>query len=353
MSGADAPSARILRPATASPDDPAIAEAARLIRAGYPVALPTETVYGLAADAASETAAARVFEAKGRPRFDPLIVHLPAREWLPRAAVVPPELEPLLAKIAERFWPGPLTILLPRAESIPDLVTSGSPLVAVRLPAHPVFRAVAAAADRPLAAPSANRFGRISPTDAEAVLEELGSRIPLVLDCGPTAHGIESTIIEPLRDGSGVVIRRPGPVTAEELRSCCAVADPAALPRSAAVTPGGLESHYAPATPLRLFSGPADLPAETPDERLGVVFWDAPPPGFRAARIERWSESGSLVEAAARLFRLLRGLDHAGLDAILVQSVPETGLGVAINDRLRRAAAKRRRQGARRETGLH
>lgn len=337
MTGRDC-GTRILRPAAAGADDPAIAEAARLIREGWPVALPTETVYGLAADATSPPAAARVFEAKERPRFDPLIVHLPEAGWLERVAKPPPGAAGLVRQLTERFWPGPLTLLLPRAGLIPDLVTSGSPLVAVRLPAHPIFRAVAAAASRPLAAPSANRFGRVSPTDAGAVLEELAGRIPLILDCGPTARGIESTIVEPLADGTGLVLRRPGPVTVEELAVFAPVLPPDSLRTSAGVTPGGLDRHYAPSTPLRLFERAAELPLAAGNR--AVVLWEDPPPGLTAARIERWSATSDLADAAARLFRLLRELDRGGFEEILAQKVPDLGIGRAINDRLRRASAR-------------
>ncbi len=331
---------RRLRPERISAGDAAIAEAADLIRKSYPVALPTETVYGLAADATSETAVARVFEAKERPFFDPLIVHLPSLEWLTEITSPDPTLNKLVAKLTQIFWPGPLTILLPRSDAIPDLVTSGSHLVAVRLPAHPVFRAVALAAGRPLAAPSANRFGRVSPTDADAVIEELNSRIPLVLDWGATQHGIESTIIELLTDGSGIKIRRPGPVTVEELSCFAPVLSDFSNSENQAVTPGQLVSHYAPATQVKLFHRIEELPQPPEGQRLGFILWDPPPPGFSAKRVERWSSTGNLIEAASRLFRLLRSFDHQGFDTIFVQTVPEKGVGAAINDRLRRAAAK-------------
>ena len=191
------------------------AAAVELLRKGEIVALPTETVYGLAADALNPIAVARVFEAKKRPRFDPLIVHLPSREWLERIADVPEHNGQLISKLADRFWPGPFTMVLPKRQIVPEIVTAGLDTVALRISAHPVFSEIIQLFGKPLAAPSANRFGRVSPTTAQHVLDELDARIPLIIDAGPTEHGIESTIIS-VR-GNSIEILRCGPVTAEQL----------------------------------------------------------------------------------------------------------------------------------------
>ena len=193
--------------------------AVELLRKGDLVALPTETVYGLAANALNPIAVAKIFEAKERPRFDPLIVHLPNRDWLGRIVDVPAGDRQLIGKLADKFWPGPLTIVLPKREIVPDIVTAGLDTVAVRLSAHPVFAEIVGELDEPLAAPSANRFGRVSPTTAQHVLDELDGRIPLIVDAGPTEHGIESTIVA-VRDGKIAVLRR-GPITHEQLSRVC------------------------------------------------------------------------------------------------------------------------------------
>lgn len=317
----------------------AVEAAVRCLAAGEPVALPTETVYGLAADATRPEAALKIYEAKERPFFDPLIVHVPDREWLERVTAVGPEEAPLLDALAARFWPGPLTVVLPRRPgAVPDLVASGLPTVAVRMSAHPVFRAVGEACGFPLAAPSANRFGRISPTRAEHVLGELSGRIPLVLDGGETAHGVESTIVA-LRGGR-IEVLRSGPVTREELARFGEVAAPGALARP--VAPGQLKSHYAPRTPLRIAPAGA-VPEPEPGKRCGLLAWRGNGNGDAGTgtgflKTEVLSPSGDLREAAARLFAAMRRLDEAGLDLIIAEPVPETGLGVAIMERLGKAA---------------
>jgi L-threonylcarbamoyladenylate synthase len=327
-------------------DDPsAIERAAVLLAEGAPVALPTETVYGLAADALNAHAAAAIFQAKERPFFDPLIVHVPGREWLDRLAEPPDGQRVLIDRLLDRFWPGPLTLLLPRrAEIVPDLITAGSPQVALRMSAHPVFGAVIRRFGGPLAAPSANRFGRISPTSGPDVREELGGRIPLILDAGPTSHGLESTIVEIGADG-GLSVLRHGPVTLEMLGEFGPVrrAD-AASSAGAAVTPGQLPGHYAPRTPLNLLAEGIGLPLFTAAARLriGLLAFRRDQPRRDegdALCVEYLSESGDLREAAVHLFAALRRLDAAGLDLIFAESVPETGLGAAIMERLRRAAA--------------
>lgn len=288
----------------------AIDEAARVIAAGEPVAVPTETVYGLAADATNGAAVARIYEAKGRPNFNPLIVHVPGIEAARRIATFDPAAEALAA----RHWPGPLTLVLPLKPDagIARLVTAGLATVAIRVPAHPAMRALLDAVGVPLAAPSANASGRISPTRAEHVLASLGGRIALVIDGGPTPRGLESTIV-----GNGRVLR-PGPIDLG-----------LAVPAGAGIeAPGMMASHYAPSRPLRL--GAVDA---APDEWLigfGPVAGD-----------ESLSEAGDLVEAAANLFAALHRADSGPRPRIAVAPVPDTGLGMAINDRLRRAAAPR------------
>ncbi len=290
----------------------ALAEAARLIRAGQPVAVPTETVYGLAADATNGEAVARIYEAKGRPRFNPLIVHV---SDVDQAAEYVEFGEEALA-LATQYWPGPLTLVLPlrAGTKIAALVTAGLDTLAVRAPAHPAMRALIQAVGGPLAAPSANASGRISPTRAEHVLASLGGRIPLIVDAGPTAHGLESTIVSAGTDGLRLL--RPGPIDlglglegAERIEA-----------------PGQLASHYAPGKPVRL-----DALEAGPDEWLigfGGVVGNA-----------TLSASGDLVEAAARLFELLHRAQAAVPPRIAVAPIPNQGLGAAINDRLRRAAA--------------
>ena len=290
----------------------AIAEATRLIAAGQPVAVPTETVYGLAADATNGEAVARIYEAKGRPSFNPLIVHV---KDLDQAAEIA-EFGNQARTLAARYWPGPLTLVLPLRDGAPiaSLVTAGLPSVAIRSPAHPAMQALLAATGRPLAAPSANASGRISPTRAAHVLESLGGRIPLIVDGGATAHGLESTIVA-LTDGPPRLLR-PGPI---DLGLDAARGGPIEAP-------GQLSSHYAPAKPLRLDATSAE--AEEWLIGFGPVAGDA-----------TLSASGDLVEAAANLFERLHEAEACAAPKIAVAPVPATGLGAAINDRLRRAAA--------------
>jgi len=326
----------------------AVREAVALLKAGEVVGLPTETVYGLAADALNPEAVAKVFSTKHRPAFDPLIVHIGSRTDLVKVAVVPDDIAADVAKLADAFWPGPLTLILPRHPDVPDLVTSGLPTVAVRQSAHPVFRAINKALGRPIAAPSANRFGRISPTSSAAVIEELGGRIPLVVDGGACNQGLESTIIaiEP-RDGKKPIFRlhRAGPVTKEELQKFGKVerVKPASGGGQAPQAPGQLDAHYAPATPLRLLEKPGDFTPE-PGKKYGLLSYRGDESSAYLglcewAAVESLSPgSGKLAEAAIRLFFAMRNLDAAGLDEIIAEPVSETGLGVAIMDRLRRAS---------------
>jgi len=295
-------------------DEAALAEAAALILAGQPVAVPTETVYGLAADATDGEAVARIYAAKGRPSFNPLIVHVPDLA----AAAALGEFDGPARELAERHWPGPLTLVVPLRAGAPvaSLVTAGLPTVALRVPAHPAMQALLMATATPLAAPSANRSGRISPTRAEHVLASLAGRIPLILDAGPTERGLESTIVAV---GGGLRLLRPGPIDI-----------PGAVPAGAGAieAPGMLGSHYAPTRPVRLHAG---------ERRAGE--WLI---GFGAVGgDDNLSPSGNLEEAAANLFAALHRADAQPVRGIAVAAVPDHGLGQAINDRLRRAAADR------------
>ena len=325
----------------------AVREACALLREGEIVALPTETVYGLAADALNPAAVAKVFAAKDRPSFDPLIVHIASRGDLKQVAVVPEDIAEAVGKLTAAFWPGPLTLILPKHPDIPDLVTSGLPTVAVRQSAHPVFRAINKQLDRPIAAPSANRFGRISPTSAAAVMKELGGRIPLIVDAGACGEGLESTIISlEARAGKKPVfhLHRAGPVTKEQLQEFGKVEKVKTPPGERPHAPSQLPSHYAPLTPLVLLENPADF-KPAPGKKYGLLSYrgedDNPYVTMHEwERIEALSPgSGKLAEAAIRLFFVMRLLDEAGLDAIIAEPVSETGLGVAIMDRLRRASA--------------
>lgn len=305
-----------------------------LLSGGFPVALPTETVYGLAACATNPDAVLRVFSVKERPKFDPLIVHLHDVSWLDRIAEIPRKDRALVERLTGKFWPGPLTIVLPKKDVIPDIVTGGLPTVAVRISAHPIFHEIVSAFGKPLAAPSANRFGRISPTTAQHVLEELGGKIHLVVDAGPTVHGVESTVIS-LREDR-VWILRNGPVTAEDLRpfsESVSVADRTALPNA----PGQLKSHYAPKTPLRLLQ-PDAIPRPRKGKKTALLAWCSDEGARTFEAVEILSRVGDLREAAASLFAKMRRLDAAGVDEILAEYVPDEGLGRAINDRLRKAS---------------
>lgn len=327
---------------------PAVREACGLLRAGEIVALPTETVYGLAADAFQPEAVAKVFAAKERPAFDPLIVHIGSRRDLARVALVPEDISETVNQLATEFWPGPLTMILPKHPDVPDLVTSGLPTVAVRQSAHPVFRAINKELGNPIAAPSANRFGRISPTSASAVIKELDGRIPMVVDGGACSEGLESTIlsIEP-RDGKKPIFRlhRAGPITKEQLQKFGKVEKVKERAGELPHAPGQLPSHYAPVTPLRIVEDPRDFRPEE-GKRYGLLCYRGGDDDAYVRRHE-WDAvealspgSGKLAEAAIRLFFAMRQLDEAGLDEIIAEPVSETGLGVAIMDRLRRASVR-------------
>lgn len=305
----------------------AIAEAAALIRAGQPVAVPTETVYGLAADATDPAAVARIYAAKGRPNFNPLIVHVPDLGAARRIA----DFDADALALALALWPGPLTLVLPLRKNagIASLVTAGLATVAVRVPAHRAIRALLAETGVPLATPSANASGGISPTRSGHVVASLGGRIPLVIDDGATAAGLESTIV------LGRAILRPGPVTADDIAAlfACESGGPEVahgspgLPsrQGTIVSPGQLDSHYAPSKPLRL-----NAAHRRGDEYLiGFGSIDG---------IENLSASANLTEAAANLFDALHRADAGAAASIAVAPIPFEGIGAAINDRLKRAA---------------
>src|SRR5438270_3011064 len=315
----------------ASESKTAVGRAVELLRQGEIVALPTETVYGLAGDALNPIAVAKIFEAKGRPRFDPLIVHLPERDWLEKIANPAKQDRQLISRLAEKFWPGTFTIVLPRREIVPDIVTAGLDTVAIRISAHPVFAEIVRAFGKPLAAPSANRFGRISPTTAKHVFDELDGHIPLVIDAGPSTHGIESTIVA-IHDDKIDILRR-GPITFEQLSAFGEVN--VAKPAEKISAPGQLPSHYAPKTPLRIVD---DLKSFESNQRCALLAWNPVKKDERFAATRNLSEKQDLREAAANLFRYLRELDALDVDLIVAERVPDQGLGAAILDRLQRAS---------------
>jgi L-threonylcarbamoyladenylate synthase len=308
----------------------AIATAAALLREGGLVAFPTETVYGLGGDATNGRAVAAIFTAKGRPSFNPLIVHVADAAQAGKHA----EMTPLAQRLAQAFWPGPLTLVLTRraGSKLSELVSAGLDTVAIRVPDHPVAQALLRAAERPLAAPSANRSGRLSPTRAAHVYADFGEGIALILDCGPTAYGLESTVID--ARGEEPVLLRPGAVPAETIEVVLEMPLRRAMaPTDTPSSPGQLASHYAPRAMLRL-----DVKGANTGEAL-LAFGPDVPAG--AARTINLSPTGDLIEAAANLFAALHTLDDGQVQAIAVMSIPGHGLGEAINDRLRRAAAPR------------
>jgi L-threonylcarbamoyladenylate synthase len=357
----------IMRARIVPADRQGVALAAELIRDGRLVGMPTETVYGLAGAAFRVDALARTFAAKDRPTFDPLIVHvafappigLEYAAALVDLRIVDPALprpqRSTVEALARRFWPGPLTLVLPRHPDLPDLVAAGLPTVAVRMPRHEVARGLIAAAGTPLTAPSANRFGRVSPTSAEDVAAELGDRVELILDAGRCEMGIESTVVVIGAEGD-LSLLRPGGTPAAEIEA--AVGRPLRPARGGPPAgPGMLESHYAPGTPLRLLPGPVDR-AGLPEigrlvegtragGRIGLLLFSGDPNGAarrtstrlgRPVAARSLSVSGDLVEAARNLFALLRELDRLGIEMILAEPCPiRSGLGHAIADRLERA----------------
>jgi L-threonylcarbamoyladenylate synthase len=328
----------------------ALDRAAEILRQGGLVAMPTETVYGLAANALDRAAVERIFLAKGRPAWDPVIVHIAGKDMLLKAAAEVPD---AAQKLIEAFWPGPLTLLLPRTQAVPDVVTAGRPLVGVRMPGHPVALELIRRAGVPVAAPSANLFARISPTTAAHVLQDLDGRIDAVLDAGPSSYGVESTVLNPNTDP--MIIYRPGAVTAEQIRKTAGAVDfyretgtLAETPMGAMPSPGVGLRHYAPRARLVLVDGPlADLARLLASaarafrgERLGIMLPGeiAAPLGFNAGKIYPWGLWAEPMEMARLLYAGLRALDAQNCTVILCPLPPEEGVGAAIRDRLRKAA---------------
>ncbi len=318
--------------------DQNIIDAARVIRQGGLVAFPTETVYGLGANALDAAAVAGIFAVKGRPRFDPLIVHLAEPEWLTDVAKSVPA---LAMRLIEEFWPGPLSLVLDKQAVVPDIVTAGLSSVAVRCPAHVVARKLIQAAGVPVAAPSANRFGAVSPTTAEHVIEQFGAQVPIVLDDGPCRIGVESTVVSFVDSPRWLPdITAPGGITLEQIESIAGTVKIHTHEESRPASPGQLLRHYSPTTRLVLTTD--ELPADeiAGNRRVGLLSFQRPISAAGFCATETLSEQGCLREAAVNLFAALRRLDALGLDYIVARPVPETDLGHAIMDRLRRAAAQ-------------
>ena len=315
---------------SASPE--AISRAVALLREGQVIGMPTETVYGLAADGLNPAALARIFEVKQRPLFDPLILHYAD---MAGAFALAKQVPAIARELAQRFWPGPLTLVMLKTELVPDLATSGLPTVALRVPSHPVAQALLRAFAGPLAAPSANRFGRISPTDASSVRTELGDAVPLILDGGACTVGLESTVLD--LSGPKPVLLRAGGVTVEDIEILIGPIERAAPVEDHPKAPGQLKHHYAPRKPLRLISEAGNIPAG--DDIGWLAFGPYPASNPFAGIVENLSPSSDLREAAANFFRALRALDDdPRVTTIYALPLPNDGLGRAINERLERAA---------------
>lgn len=322
-------------------DSRAVDAACELLRTGDLVAMPTETVYGLAADALNESAVRKIFAVKGRPLIDPLIIHVADRSMLESLALTHETAD----RLADAFWPGPLTLVLPKRPHVPDLVTAGRPTVAVRMPSHPLFREVLLRSGLALAAPSANPFGYVSPTRARHVRDSFGEKVPHILDGGPCAIGLESTIVDCSRPDAPPRILRTGPIDADALARILGhrppVANTAASGEAGGLeAPGMLSRHYSPAVPLRLTAyGSQDLIPPAQGEAV-VCFKKPTELVCRSENVFWLTESGDTNEAARNLFHLLRTLDTMAWKRVTVECAPEEGIGAALNDRLRRAAAK-------------
>jgi L-threonylcarbamoyladenylate synthase len=322
------------------PDRTAIAEAAAIIRAGDLVAFPTETVYGLAADALNPSALRRIYEVKARPADNPLILHVAGREQLALVAAAVPD---VAAMLIDAFWPGPLSLVLPKAARVPDLATGGLATVAVRMPGHPVALALIRGSDTPLAAPSANRSGQPSPTAAQHVFDDLQGRIALILDGGPTAIGVESTVLDVT--STPAVLLRPGGIPREAIEVVIGPVQTTADASLRRRSPGTRYRHYSPTAQVLLLEAPraetfqvALAAARQGGKHVGCLLHQLQlrevPPGVIVTRV-----TGGVEDYARALFSALRALDAYGVDIILVEGVPEEGLGVAVMDRLRRAAS--------------
>lgn len=315
-------------------DAEAIRQAAEIIRQGGIVAFPTETVYGLGADTSNPLAVARIFEVKRRPYFDPLIVHIAHPTDLIKLVK---EIPSSAKRLTERLWPGPLTVVLLKEQHIPDIVTAGLPSIAVRMPDHPMALSLIKESKCPIAAPSANPFGYLSPTTAEHVREQLGDQVDLILDGGPCPVGVESTIVSFSEDKPKLL--RPGGVSLEEIESVIGEVEISPIQEDKPSAPGMLPRHYAPRTPIVLDWDEKHL-ASYENKKIGFLAFQDPKNFLEFQHIEVLSKKGNLREAAANLFSAIRRLDALDLDLILAESVPEAGLGRAIMDRLRRATSK-------------
>ena len=309
-------------------------QAAEIIKKGGLVAFPTETVYGLGADAFNPVAVARIFEVKKRPHFDPLIVHIAIQGDLSKLVN---EIPSDARKVIERFWPGPLTIVLLKKEEVPDIVTSGLPTVAVRMPRHPMALSLIKEAGFPIVGPSANPFGYLSPTTAEHVREQLGDQIDFILDGGPCDVGVESTIISFLERNPKLL--RPGGVPLEEIEAVIGRVEVNSSEKNKPTAPGMLPKHYAPRTPIILDWDEKNFNSKE-IERIGLLSFRGPEGSRKFRHVEVLSNKGDFREAATNLFAAIRRLDELNLDLILAETIPEVGLGRAIMDRLRRASGK-------------
>ena len=307
-----------------------IHEAADRLKAGEVVSIPTETVYGLAANALNDNAVTRIFEVKNRPSFDPLIVHIKGLTDLGKYVTDIPH---PAKQLAEKFWPGPLTLLLPKKSIIPDLVTSGLTTVGIRYPNHPVTQALLNEIDFPLAAPSANPFGYVSPTNAQHVQNQLGEKISFILDGGPCHVGLESTIVG--FSGDWIMVHRLGGLSIEEIESVVGKVRLNLNVSSNPVAPGQLSSHYAPRKKIIVGKSMADLLKGDHKGKVGILTFQE---AYHGKHCHVLSGTGSMHEAARNIFARLRELDESDVDIILAELVPDVGLGRAINDRLKRAA---------------
>lgn len=328
----------------------AIRSAVNALQAGELVALPTETVYGLAADALNPVAVEKIFAAKERPHFDPLIVHVHHKDAVRDVAEIPEAIRKTVVQLIETFWPGPLTLVLPRRPVISDLVTGGLATVAVRQCDHPVFHRIMRNFGGPVAAPSANLFGRMSPTSAQAVLDQMEGRIPLIVDGGACSRGLESTIVK-IESGDSkpqLTILRPGPITEVDLKKFGKVVFAERntdVENTVPEAPGLLENHYAPRKPLRLLASPADFSPEEGKRYALLSYRGQPKDGY--LDLYEWEEvailspgSGRVAEAGTRFFHVLRELDRMEVDEIISEPMPDRGVGKALLDKLRKASVK-------------
>ncbi|MHB8904840.1 MAG: L-threonylcarbamoyladenylate synthase [Melioribacteraceae bacterium] len=308
-----------------------IRQAAEIIKNGGLVAFPTETVYGLGADGLNSIAVAKIFEAKKRPAFNPLILHIADKSWLEKFSDIKNE---KIDRLIEKFWPGPLTLVLPKTEIVPDIVTSGNPTVAVRMPNHPVALQLIKECGTPIAAPSANKFGHLSPTEASHVAKYLGDKVDMILDGGKCSVGVESTIVQ-LHENE-IFLLRPGGLSKEEIEKEIGEIKTGVINQDKPNAPGQLPFHYSPQTPLKFFN----KKFLDENKKIGMLFFKENKIGFPFAGTKFLSPSGDLREAATNLFSMLHELEKENFDLILVEPIEEKGLGRAIMDRLKKATNK-------------